>query len=393
MSASLVVLPRFPGERTGTGQRSLLLIEGAGAEGPVHVVLLDGAARTPPPEALPGVETITTLFSEMITPRRPLARRLGGALRLIAPARAYGVDPALRATLLDLIGKHGIETVIFRYTALFCAAGITAADGLRVLVDVDDRDDQKYQTRLSRLFGHRLGGVIGTPLRTRLAGALKARLSAATHVWFATEEDIWPLDPARVDLLPNVPYWPQAMSMPAPSTAPQTILFVGIFGHVPNRDGVRWFLDQCWSQVRARCPEARLRIVGRGAWADMVREYAEADGVDFVGEVADLAQEYAAARLAICPVREGGGSKIKVIEAASFGRPVVATSHSLRGFVGAGVAAAGQADDPNGFAAACADILSDPDRADSDGARLRDWQTAHYSRAAFVASVAEAMRA
>lgn len=392
MSATLVVLPRFPNDRTGTGQRSRLLLEGALAAGPVHVVVLAETAQIPSQEALPGVASIAMLSSERITPRNVLARRIGGGLRLLVPGWAYAPDPDLRRALLELIRRHGIDRTIFRYTSLFCAAGITPADGVRVLVDVDDRDDQKYQTRLLRLLGPRMAGTwLGQMPLIRLSRLLKARLSQASHVWFATEEDIWPLEAAQVSLLPNVVYGPAPASIRPPSDCPPTLLFVGIFNHLPNRDGIVWFLQNCWADVLALCPEARLRIVGRGNWASLEDRFPDIANVAFVGEVAELSPEYDGARLAICPVREGGGSKIKVIEAASYARPVVATSHSLRGFDNLIRDAVESADTPKAFAEACALMLTEPSRADQQGRALQDWQRAHYSRDAFVNKVSQTL--
>jgi hypothetical protein len=391
MTATLVVLPRFPTDRTGTGQRSRLLVEAAVAAGPAHVVLLDGSGHAPAPGTIPGAASITALRSERITPRGVIARRLGGALRVARPGRAYAPDPALRAALLDLVERHRIGTVVFRYAPLFCAAGITAEDGLRVLVDVDDRDDQKYRSRLTRLFGPRLAGNrLARRQLARIAGLLQARLSRASHVWFVTREDAWPLSPATTGLLPNVPYWdPPAGLPPARGTEPLA-LFVGLHDHLPNQDGMRWFLAQVWPSLRRAVPEARLRVVGRGRWPEMAREYPGIEGVEFVGEAEDLAAEYAAARMTVCPVREGGGSKIKLIESAAFARPVVATPHAARGFHGEGLAHVAQADGPAAFAEACAAFLRDPAAAERAGAALKAWQRASYSRDAFIA---EAMRA
>lgn len=391
---TLVVLPRFPGERTGTGQRSRLLLEGARDAGAVHVVLLDGARETPPPEnMMSGISTLTAIDSDRVAPRRGLGRLFGGALRVLQPTRSYGVEPALQAALMDHIARNGVDTVIFRYARLYCAAGVEAAAGLRVFVDVDDRDDQKYETLLEGALGPRL--ATAAPFRgrlERLAALLQVRLSRASTVWFAAPEDIWPLAPAKTALLPNVSYWSKPSGVAPPSATDETLLFVGIYDHQPNRDGVRWFLDRVWPQIMASRPAARIRIVGRGGWSALQADYAQTQGIDIVGEVDDLVAEYAQARLAICPVRHGGGSKIKVIEAAAFGRPVVAVPHALRGFMGLeGATGAAPADRPEEFAAACCAWLANPKAAGIAGQTLSTWQSEHYSRAAFVDHVATAL--
>lgn len=381
---SLLVLPSFPLADTGIGQRSLLLLEAAAGLGPVHVVLLadhmpqDAAAR------LPQAASVTCLGRGSLQ-RRGLARHVPhGALRLLAPGLLYRVDPDLQRRLTDLIDRTGARVVMFRYAPTYCATGLSRQPGLAVLVDIDDRDDQKYATRLTRMLGAPVAQ--SWPVRrvlARLAEMLKRRLSQASLLWFAGAEDVWNLDGVTSSVLPNVPMVSAFPDDLAPPSQGDSVLFVGISNHIPNQDGVRWFLDGCWSDLHRQCPELRLRIVGRGPdWPLMAQAYPQLKGVDFVGPVEDLQAEYARARICICPVREGGGSKIKVVEAAAYGRPIVGLPHAFRGFDAGILGHARVAEDAAGFVAACVDLARDGARADRDGQALRDWQRAQYSRPA-----------
>lgn len=379
---TILVLPDFPPSDTGTGQRSRLFLDAAARLGPVHVVTLSDRLPGDATEKLPQAASIEAWDSGLLK-ITGLARHIPhGALRLIAPERLYRVDPVSRARLEQLIEKTGARAVIFRYSPTFCATGLKKRDGLAVLVDIDDRDDQKYETRLKRIFGDRLGGSapMRLPLR-RLAGMLRHRLADASLMWFAGAEDVWHLDGVRTAILPNVP---ATLRIPAdlpPPSRGDAVLFVGISNHIPNQDGMRWFLDHCWPELASRFPGFRLRIVGRGGdWPLMAGKYPGIANVDFVGPVEDLASEYARARLCICPVREGGGSKIKVVEAAAYGRPVVGVPHAYRGFQQDILTHAAQGQTAAEFIAACAAYLSDSARADRDGAALADWQHRHYSR-------------
>jgi hypothetical protein len=133
------------------------------------------------------------LHSDLISPRGRWRQRLLGPLRLVSPGRAYRADPALRRALLQKVAETGARLVLFRYARIFCAAGLKGDDGPAILVDVDDRDDQKYASRLARKFGGRVPAPIRSGLR-RLAETLRRRLADATLVWFAAEEDAWPLE-------------------------------------------------------------------------------------------------------------------------------------------------------------------------------------------------------
>jgi glycosyltransferase involved in cell wall biosynthesis len=152
------------------------------------------------------------------------------------------------------------------------------------------------------------------------------------------------------------------MGFPSQAILPESnepiILFVGN-ATAPNRDGLRWFLEHVWPTVRASCPEARFRVVGRVA---LMNQSGTEVAVDRVGPVADLAPEYRRAQVVIAPLISGtAGVKIKVAEAMSYGRPLVST------FIGVDGGDPGQldpaaivADDPIAFAQGIIDLLKDP---------------------------------
>lgn len=133
-----------------------------------------------------------------------------------------------------------------------------------------------------------------------------------------------------------------------PESSEPIILFVGN-ATASNRAGIRWFLAQVWPAIRASCPDARFRIVGRVAFSNEARG---GTAVDRLGPVADLAPEYRRAQVVIAPLVSGtAGVKIKVAEAMSYGRPLVTTS--IGGDVGDPRQldpAAIVADDPSDFA-------------------------------------------
>jgi glycosyltransferase involved in cell wall biosynthesis len=133
---------------------------------------------------------------------------------------------------------------------------------------------------------------------------------------------------------PGLPLEIVPNAVAAPESAPRrddgaTLLFLGSFGYAPNGDAVRWFVGDIWPLVRARRPDARFLIAGRGS--ERLGSFGSGSGVTVLGPVADVADAYAAATLCVAPLRAGAGTRLKILEAAAHRVPIVATGLALRG--------------------------------------------------------------
>lgn len=144
----------------------------------------------------------------------------------------------------------------------------------------------------------------------------------------------------------------------APPSGTATILFVGTLGYLPNEDAVLWLAEAIAPRLRRLVPHARVAVVGNAP--DRLAARMRAAGLDHLGPLADLTAAYADTSLAIAPLRGGGGTKIKVLEAWQHGLPVVATSHACRGLPLSDGEHVLKADTARGIASACARILHDP---------------------------------
>ena len=114
-------------------------------------------------------------------------------------------------------------------------------------------------------------------------------------------------------------------------TRGERALFFGHFGYEANRRGVERFLAEGWPRVRHLRPSARLAIAGGGMDEALRLRLAAVEGVEVLGLVADLPGALAAARAVVVPIWEGGGTRLKVLEALAAGRAVVATSLGASG--------------------------------------------------------------
>jgi polysaccharide biosynthesis protein PslH len=135
-------------------------------------------------------------------------------------------------------------------------------------------------------------------------------------------------------------------------------VFVANFAYGPNVDGALWLCRDVFPRVRAFVPGARLMLVGNHPPAE-VRALA-GPGVTVTGRVTSVDPYLEAADLFLCPLREGGGIKAKLLEALSRGEPVVTTSVGSQGLGPEAERALRIEDRSRGFARAVSDLLGDP---------------------------------
>lgn len=108
------------------------------------------------------------------------------------------------------------------------------------------------------------------------------------------------------------------------------ILYVGTMKWKPNTDAVKWFLYEVIPLLKLELPNIKIKIIGKNAEEKI--KYQDKN-VEIRGFVDSLDEEYRSAKLSINPSISGGGIKVKLMEAAAFGLPIISTSYGLSGFM------------------------------------------------------------
>jgi len=117
---------------------------------------------------------------------------------------------------------------------------------------------------------------------------------------------------------------------PVETVARRRLVYVGAMDFHANIDAVRWFTRQAWPAIHQRFPEWRLTLIGSHP-APAVRELAAEPNVEVTGTVPDVAPYYRDALAAIVPLRTGGGTRLKILEAMAAGVPVVSSPQGAEG--------------------------------------------------------------
>jgi polysaccharide biosynthesis protein PslH len=130
----------------------------------------------------------------------------------------------------------------------------------------------------------------------------------------------------------GVAVYPNSLPLVAsPKVTEQPIVvFSGNFEYHPNIDAVDFLVSSIWPEVRKKCPDLRLRLVGRGE-AFIRHLLPSGFEIEVSGAVDDALAQIAAARIVVAPLRAGSGTRIKILEAWAAARPVVATSLAAEG--------------------------------------------------------------
>jgi glycosyltransferase involved in cell wall biosynthesis len=144
---------------------------------------------------------------------------------------------------------------------------------------------------------------------------------------------------------------------PGNGTARKGIVFVGGMSWFPNADALTYFEGEILPLVRARDAQVKVTWVGR-AKPEVIASYAQR-GIELTGHVDDIRPYVSSAACYVVPLRIGGGTRLKILDAWAMGKAVVSTSVGCEGLE----AVDGQniliRDDPAAFAAAVTTVLRD----------------------------------
>ena len=172
---------------------------------------------------------------------------------------------------------------------------------------------------------------------------------------------------------------PATYAADRPADSRSGVVFTGSLDWHPNIDGLTYFAREIFQPLRRHHPEGAITIVGRHPGAALKNLLSGLPGVGLRADVPEIQPFLRAARVMIVPLRIGGGSRLKILEAMASGLPVVSTSKGAEGLAVVDGESIIIRDDPVAFAAAVAELLENDDLWNRLARRGRELVQARYS--------------
>lgn len=158
---------------------------------------------------------------------------------------------------------------------------------------------------------------------------------------------------------------------------PDTLIHTGALSYVANWDAMSFFLSSIFPLIKMRRPEVELRITG-GTNRVALDSLPRCDGVAFTGYLDDIRPAVAQSWVSVVPLRIGGGTRLKILEAMALGTPVVSTSKGAEGLDVTPEENILIADEPEQFAKAVLRLLDDASLRARLGANGRELVSSRY---------------
>jgi polysaccharide biosynthesis protein PslH len=306
-------------------------------------------------------------FCRSITliPRRVGDKRLQQLTSLLSPHSfqwRFHYTKTMQEALNRLVSEQAIDLILVEFSQM---AGFRFPAGVPVVLDEHNVEFDL----LERMAAHEGGTTRRLFNRLEAAKFRREELGAAKHaaLTLVTSDRDGELLASHSPGLKTVTITNGVdcdhFARPDGPRNPDTAVFVGATHYFPNEDGVLFFLRDIHEEIRKTRPNFKLTVVG-GNPPLSITSY-RSESVAITGYVEDVRPYMWAASLFVVPLRMGGGTRFKIVEAMAAGVPVVSTRLGAEGIPVSDGRELLLADDPGEFAKAVGRVLSDPELAES----------------------------
>lgn len=317
-------------------------------------------------EVTVGVDVPSTYLGSKVN----LARTLAGRPYY----RAVGSDPAVRELVAARLRAERYDVIVL--SQLFLASALPVSALARTVYDTHNvhhlRLGESLATKLR--WAPPLRALVMRQVRRDEAAVIRraAATVACSELDAAAFRAMAPA--ARLEVVPNGVELPSTPRRPAPPGA--HLLFLASLDYVANVEGLAHLVDHIVPHLR---PGVVVDVAGSNGGPAVDAIIARGgDRVRYLGYVADAAATMRGSAALLVPLRTGGGTRLKVLEAFAHGVPVVTTTKGVEGLPVVAGRDAFVADDPADFAASAHRVLDDPEQGAAIAANARALVTGRF---------------
>jgi glycosyltransferase involved in cell wall biosynthesis len=297
-------------------------------------------------------------------------------LRVVVPEMQRALDKVLRARRFDVVN---LEFTFLGHCDLRQAPSGEKAPAVVVDSHNIDYDIARQYASVGASFARRLYAELNwRKLRREELGTYRD----ADGVYLCSVADqqrlLGEIPSARTIVIPNAAdvefYKPRAAD---PQPDGRTVVFFGLMSYMPNIDGAGYFLQEIWPRIAEANPQARCKIIGGSPPASLTA--LAGPRIEFTGFVPDLRPHLAEAAAVVVPLRIGGGTRLKIVEAMAMGKAIVSTTLGAEGIEAVPGRDILIVDEPATFANSVSRLLTEPGLAAQIGNSARKLSEARYA--------------
>ena len=253
-------------------------------------------------------------------------------INVIFPEKAYyKCDNLVRTEFLNIVNINDYDYIVGRYASSIAKLGLDKMSHKKIFIDVDDLHSEVISSRLNQKTDKWLNKLILKRMYSRIKFHEQSFYNRLKYKWVSnsSNKDIRYLMGST--FLPNIAVQNIDFSnAPLPNLKLQSIACIASFSHRPNIDGLDWFLNNVWTLISAQSSEIELNIYGPHLSDKLQKKWKSFNNVNLIGFVEDIAEAYHNSFLSVCPILYGGGTNIKVIEAAKYKRICLVTPYASK---------------------------------------------------------------
>ncbi len=328
----LMVCPYIPSPTSGNRSRSYYLLKMLARQHSVSLLALDEGATIPTPLDMVSLESFTQRV-EVLHPSKSYSKRARQLVNVMTGKSNILYEQGTResqSALDKLFDRDHYDAVIFE-SAL--TGGYRLPEHVKIIANQHNVEFEFLQ----RIYQHQKDWLRKWYYyrEYRLIKPVEIRLCQEADAIAVTSERerllLKKMLPYKIiEAVPNgvdIEYFHRES---AEQEVEGRIVFTGAMDYYPNVEAVLFFAKECWPLIRERIPDASWQIVGKNPLLE-VQKLAELPGVTVTGSVADVRPYFASAMVAIVPLKVGGGTRLKILEAMAMRKAVVSTSLGCEG--------------------------------------------------------------